>query len=859
MVLKKLAPSPKVYIIMLIAATALLLFIGSISYRQIDRLGKSAESVTSIMQVDMQINHLFSYYGQMQATELRNRLLQDSTGISTFEVYMPETLESIKILEELTSNKPAQQKILKKVKIWQDSLFLSLKQLAATPYNQPITSANYKEKVLKVTSAITELSLLRNQMYSVKQKELAKRKAAYASQISFTPLTILFLGTFAVLIFVVSFIQINILRKKTTTAERFLANILACSDNIISYFEPIYDDSGKVKDFTITFSNEKIESILGKKPDQIANTKMSENLPENFKNGIFQELVQIVEEGSTRKFEKLLEYNGKKSWLRTTATLMDDGVLTTSMDTTTEKKFTKNLKLLNEKLEFRNKDLIQTKAFLNNILESASNTVSHLNTEIDKDGNIIDFRYLFTNKETENLTGNKPKSVIGKSITETFPSIHNNGLFKLMVKCATQGSIETHETKYYLNNKWKWVHTTINKLNTGITLTSYDSTEIIKAKQVLLELNEQLTIQNSILKDAEAVAKIGSYRWDLKTNEATMSDNFYRLLDCEANEFIATSENYDRFIHPKDRNYYNEKLQLTTERKHDGNFNYRIITKTGKIKHLQHSGHFVQNEFIGVVKDITTELKNEQKLKDKNLELKRSNSELESFNRVASHDLQEPLRKIQIFISRITEENTENVSSKNLEYLHKVSSSANRMQTLIRYLLAYSRLNKDKKGLSTVDLNEILEKVLEDLEAPIKEKGVSIEAHNLPELSGVPFQLEQLFNNLLSNSIKYSSVLNRPKIEIDCQQLKRKQITDNFQKKHQQYYCITIKDNGIGFDQSNAKKIFGLFQRLHQKNEYSGTGIGLAICKKIAENHKGHIVAEGTINKGANFRIYLPA
>lgn len=857
MVLKRLAHSPKVYIIMLIIATALLMFIGSVSYRQIERLGKSVDSVTRIMQVDMQIDGLFSYYGQMQATELKNRLLQDSTGISTYKVYMPETLESFKLLEELTSHNPEQQKILQKVKLWQDSLFLSLKQLAGIPYNHPYVSTEVKEKIVKVSSAITQLNLLRNQMYGVEQIEFAKRKAAYASQISFTPLTTLFLGTFAVIIFALSFIQINFLRKKTTTAEKFLANILAYSDNIIGYFEPIHDGSGEIIDFKTAFSNEKIEAILGKKPDQIANTKMSQILPDNFKNGIFQELAQVVKEGSTRQFEKLFEYNGKKFWFRTTATQMEDGVLTTSMDTTTEKEIAKNLKLLNEKLEIQNKDLILTKAFLNNILESANITVSHLNTEMDKNGKIIDFRYLFTNKEIKNLTGISPSAVIGRSITEVFPMTNDNGLFNLMVKCATIGSIETHETKYNINDQWKWVHTTINKLNKGITLTSYDSTNIVKSKQVLLELNEQLTIQNSILKDAEEVAKIGSYRLDLKTNEATLSDNFYRLLDCEVNEFIATSENYRRFVHPKDLKYFEEKLRLTTEKKHDGNFKFRTITKTGKIKHLQHSGHFVQNEFVGVVKDITKELKDEQKLKDKNIELKRSNSELESFNRVASHDLQEPLRKIQVFISRITEADSENISGNNHEYLQKISTSANRMQTLIKYLLTYSRINK--KDFSRIDLNEIMEKVKEDLEAPIKEKGVYIEVHNLPELRGIPFQMEQLFNNLLSNSIKYSNLLEQPKIEIYCQKVKRKHIEDDFHKKAQQYYCITIKDNGIGFDQSNAKKIFGLFQRLHQNNEYFGTGIGLAICKKIVENHKGYIAAEGIINHGANFRIYLPA
>jgi signal transduction histidine kinase len=669
----------------------------------------------------------------------------------------------------------------------------------------------------------------------------------------------LFLGMFALFIFVISFLQINSLRKKTVTAEKFLKNILASTDNIISYFLPIYNTSGQVKDFTIVFSNEKIESVLGQKSEKIEQLKMSELIPINFKNGIFDELAKVIEDGTTRKFEKFFEYNGNKFWFKTTAVKMEDGVLTTSVDTTSERTFTENLGMLNERLEKQNNHLVETKAFLNNILESTSNTVSHLVTVRDDDGTIIDFKYLFTNSESENLTGKLVGEVIGESITKVFPFVRDTGLYDLMIKSANEGTIEIHEAEYTLKEKRIWVHTTINKLNDGITLTSYDSTHIINAKQRLLELNEQLTVQNSILNDAEAVAKIGSYRWNIETMETTMSDNFFRLLDCEPNEFVPAPENFRSFIHPKDLTVYNEKLNLAVDKKIVSNFTYRIVTKNGKVKHLQNTGHFLKTEYIGVVKDITKELKNEQKLKDKNLELKRTNSELESFNRVASHDLQEPLRKIQMFISRITDSDSVNFTKQQAEYIEKVKSSANRMQTLIKYLLSYPRLSKKKKDFVPVDLNLVLEKVQEDLEAPIRESGVEFVLGDLPEVRGVPFQLEQLFNNLISNSIKYHSILEIPKIEISSEKLESKAIPHDFQKKAKQYYVIVVKDNGIGFDQVNSNKIFELFQRLHQKNEYSGTGIGLAICKKIVEKHKGHIAAHGQINIGATFYIYLPA
>ena len=858
MPIRKITSSPKVLAVSLVLAIALLMFLGSISYKQIVQLGESADMVSHSLEVDMEINQLFSYYAQMQSTELKNLLSHDTLGISTFENYKPEVQKSFIKLKKLTQDNAIQQKILLSVQSWQDSLYNSLNIIASIPFQKTNYSSRDREKITNVSKSITQLNLLRNQMYQEKQIQLAKRKEEYRSQIFFTPLMTLLLGMFALFIFIISFLQINSQRKKTATAEKFLQNILGSTDNIISYFEPIYNTTGTVKDFTIVFTNEKIESVLGQNSSQIEQRKMSELVPINFENGIFDELTKVIDEGETRKFEKHFQYNGKEFWFKTTAVKMENGVLTTSVDTTSERKFTQNLRVLNEQLEKQNRDLTETKSFLNNILESTSNTVSHLVTERDSNGKIIDFIYVFTNTESENLTGKQVGDVIGKSISKIYPSVHDTGLYELMVKCANIGTIETHESEYILKGKRVWVNTTINKLDDGITLTSYDSTQIINAKQRLLELNEQLTVQNSILNDAEAVAKIGSYRWNIETEKATMSDNFFRLLDCEPNEFIPAPENYRPFVHPKDLNIYDEKLNLALEKKIVSNFTYRVITKNGKVKHLQNTGHFLKNEFIGVVKDITKDLKNEQKLKDKNLELKRINSELESFTRIASHDLQEPLRKIQMFISRITDSDSSYFTEQQTQYISKVQSSANRMQNLIKYLLSYSRLRKKKKDLVYVDLNLVLEKVQEDLEAPIRESGVEFVIADLPEVRGVPFQLEQLFNNLISNSIKYHSILDTPKIEIACKKMERNTIPDDFNKKAKEYYCISVKDNGIGFEQENAQKIFELFQRLHQKNEYSGTGIGLAICKKIVEKHKGHIVAHGQVNKGASFYIYLP-
>src|SRR5690606_12248463 len=265
-----------------------------------------------------------------------------------------------------------------------------------------------------------------------------------------------------------------------------------------------------------------------------------------------------------------------------------------------------------------------------------------------------------------------------------------------------------------------------------------------------------------------------------------------------------------------------------------------------------------KNIFLAVVQDVTELLENEQILKSKNEDLKRSNEELKSFNRVASHDLQEPLRKIQMFISRIRDTDFDNLSDKGRTYFKTVTDSASRMQKLIHYLLMYSRVNRADSIFEKTDMNIVLEKVKEDFANLIEENLLEVNSTQLPVLNAVFFQMEQLFTNIISNSFKYSKADEKAVVDISSEIVDRSEIDSNSNLASALYYKISLRDNGIGFKQEHAQKIFELFQRLHGKNEYGGTGIGLAICKKIVEQHYGFIDAESSPGEGAVFYIYLP-
>ena len=247
-----------------------------------------------------------------------------------------------------------------------------------------------------------------------------------------------------------------------------------------------------------------------------------------------------------------------------------------------------------------------------------------------------------------------------------------------------------------------------------------------------------------------------------------------------------------------------------------------------------------------------------QQLEDNNVQLEKMNKELQSFAYISSHDLQEPLRKIQTFTSLIAEKEIDNLSDVGKDYFKRMGNAAERMQTLINDLLAYSRAESDAKKFELTDLSQIIEEVINDLEEEFQHKKAEITVGNTSNVSIIRFQFRQLLYNLFSNAVKFSKVESAPHIHIDSKIsegkfLKNKNLLPNH------YYChISIKDNGIGFPEEYNEKIFELFQRLHSRTEYDGTGIGLAIVKKIVENHAGHITAKGIIDDGATFDIYIP-
>ena len=330
-----------------------------------------------------------------------------------------------------------------------------------------------------------------------------------------------------------------------------------------------------------------------------------------------------------------------------------------------------------------------------------------------------------------------------------------------------------------------------------------------------------------------------------------------------------------QIVHPDDRE---ENIRLWIDaittgkdflfehrfRRYDGVYRWQLSRaipqkdENGKIQRWVGTSTDIQEQKI-----FATELEKKvsertRELEQKNIDLDKMNKELQAFAYISSHDLQEPLRKIQTFASRIVEKEEHNLSDIGKDYFKRMKSAADRMQTLIQDLLVYSRTNTSERKFELIELKDLMEEIKRDIKEEIEQKQGVIEILETCPVKMINFQLKQLLLNLISNSLKFSNSLNPPHITISCETHIGKKFQNVKLIPDKEYCHIRISDNGIGFEQKYSEKIFELFQRLNTKDKYIGTGIGLAIVKRIVENHGGTITAKGEINKGATFDIYIP-
>jgi len=373
----------------------------------------------------------------------------------------------------------------------------------------------------------------------------------------------------------------------------------------------------------------------------------------------------------------------------------------------------------------------------------------------------------------------------------------------------------------------------------------------------------KLKINETLLREAEMVSHSGSWEWVDGKEFVLWSDEMYNIHGFLPHSVFVNFAFYQGLVHEEDVPEFLKNFFKARENKAPFKINYRIVRPSGEIRHVLSTAEYKKiglNNFayIGNTQDVTELRKAQVQLEEKVTALNRSNQDLEQFAYVASHDLQEPLRKIQAFGDKLKDKYLAHLPPEALDYLERMRNAAERMRALINDLLTFSRATRDHKNFVATDLAALINSTIKELDFSIDINHAAIRVTVDLDADAIPSQLQQLFQNLIANALKFTHAETPPEIEITGCAKYGHELSIAEARPNQLYSIIEIKDNGIGFEVEDAEKIFDIFHRLHSRNAYSGTGIGLAICKKIAENHSGFILANSEPGNGAVFTVILP-
>lgn len=482
----------------------------------------------------------------------------------------------------------------------------------------------------------------------------------------------------------------------------------------------------------------------------------------------------------------------------------------------------------------------------------------------------------------------KDNSVIGKTLIEGVPEMEGQSFIGILEDVFRTGVTYTDNAArvdivvdgvpgvYYFDFTYKPLRNAAGEVYAIMDM-AVDVTKEVLARQKAKEAEASL-------RGAIELAELGTWELDLATQVLQYSERLRNWFGFDTDEEITVEKSVSMVS--------NEDRQRIKQGLHDaevsGNYDmeYRVYADKERILHAHGKTFYNENnepyKIIGTAQDVTTQrtlqlsleqevqLRTEElltvneelgaaneELNDTNKQLLHSNEELAQYAYVASHDLQEPLRKIRLFSGML--ENQDSLPAENKPMVNKIAQSAERMSLLIRDLLDFSRLLKLDAHMQPVDLSSILNAVISDFELTIEEKKATIRIGRLPVIEAVTLQMNQLFYNLLSNALKFIRPDIAPEIVVDAQVLDHEEARQYISNPllYSNYYHITFSDNGIGFETKYAEQIFEVFKRLHGRHIYPGSGIGLALCKRIVTNHKGHIYVQSEVNRGTTFHIIL--
>ncbi|HEX9956195.1 MAG TPA: ATP-binding protein [Fibrella sp.] len=488
--------------------------------------------------------------------------------------------------------------------------------------------------------------------------------------------------------------------------------------------------------------------------------------------------------------------------------------------------------------------------------QSASGIVVYEAVRNEERRTIQTFRITVMNRRAEQITGLKREEVLGFSADKLFPEAQGVDLWSQIIEVIESGKSHRQDFFYHTRrtNIASWLDLSIEPVGDGerAVLSFTDISELRSAQETMLTDSILFKALSSTVPEVGVV--VTNYFKKVLIASGTLPG---LLANTDPDELVGNL--LENIVLPEFRedwrNYLGTALAGESHFFSDHWGGWRSEVYVGPVRNLQ--GTVVM--ILIVFRNVTEQYRQQQALIQSNAALQQSNQNLEQFAYVASHDLQEPLRKIRAFGDLLKANYGAKIGDDGLNMITRMQAASDRMSTLIQSLLSYARLSSEQKVFGVVHLEDLFNELILDLSVLIQERnGVVRLKPPIPIIPGDEQQLRQLFQNLLTNALKFVPADRTPLITISARVVEGPHVPDLATSADSVYAEISVKDNGIGIETGDYEKIFGLFNRLHGRRLYEGSGIGLATTRKVVEAHKGTITLESEVGVGTEFRVYLP-
>lgn len=637
------------------------------------------------------------------------------------------------------------------------------------------------------------------------------------------------------------------LRKAEQMAEERAAyanSILESSPNGIYVVEAVRGATGDIEDYIFIRANKRYTELTGVPIEKIMGRRLLEYAPVAKKNGLFDAITAAMQ-GSSELRQQVFAHHLNKWYEYIVVKQNENHAVVTFQDITEQKNTLAAIR--------------QQKAVLDNILKYSPSGITVSETVRDEEGAITDWRTILANESAERFTGLSKEVMLTKTMAGIDPRLLASDTMEVAKQTLKTGIPFIEHI--HVEPTDRWLEIWVAKMDDNHLLNLF--TDITATKKIQLQTEQA----SGRLKAVFNAAQSGMFTFAPERNGEGEVVDF---------RFVITNKSFAAYVGQTP-----EVLQGDLGSKWfpgyltNGVFQmYRHTFITGETQrqdvHYNVDGHDlyldlmstkVGDEVLVTFTDYTP-LKTAQLQLEKNIEeLRRSNTNLEQFAYAASHDMKEPIRKVHFFADRLKQLLADRLDEKEAGLFNRMKVAAERMAALIDDLLEYSHVSRGADLLERIDVTQKVHTVLTDLELAIQEKRAEIHIGTLPTITGHRRQLQQLFQNLISNALKYSKPGVAPQIRIAAFTQKGRETGLHLSPENgdRLYHIITVTDNGIGFEQHEAERIFNVFQRLHGNSEIRGTGVGLSIARKVVENHHGAITAQSEPGKGSVFTIFLPA